>query len=192
MAERPIDHGWEALVEVTNANVAQERGALNRALSVIRDTETRSDYRPSGEELALMIRHRANLYREVFPTMPLTASALAKWWGKLEEEAERLRKLAAEEAAKLEERRKRGTNLRTESHCITCKGNSWVVVGHRKPVQSAWMREHGIEVPSHPDERGHEETAPCPVCNADSPVMRGYWNNRSWTYSSVPGEVTLT
>ena len=42
MGERPIDHGWDALVEVTNANVSQERGALNRALALIKRGDDRA------------------------------------------------------------------------------------------------------------------------------------------------------
>ena len=191
MAERPIDHAWEALVEVTGANVSQERGALNRALAGIRLQTSELDV--SGEELAIMIHHQGTLYREVFPAMPLTCSALAKWWGRLEEEAQRLRDLETAKATALEEKRKtRGSNLSADNNCTTCQGNAWVVVGHRKPVQTVWMEEHKIEVPEHRNDKGHEETAPCPVCNAGCAAMPNYWDGRSWNYGPVPGELVVT
>lgn len=191
MNERPKDPAWEALVEVTGANVSQERGALNRALAGIRLQTSELDV--SGDELALMIRHQGNLYREVFPEMPLTCSALAKWWGKLDAEAERLRALAVAKADALEEKRKtKGANLRAENNCTTCCGNAWVVVGYRKPVQTVWMEEHKIEVPEHRNDRGHEETAPCPVCNAGCSEMPNYWDGRSWNYGPAPGELVVT
>ena len=186
---RDIDHGWEALVEVTNANVSQERGALNRALALIKQQAGELE----GDELALVITHQAGLYREVFPTMPLTANALAKWWGKLDEEAERLRALDAEKAAALAEKRKtRGVNLSVESNCVTCHGNLWVTVGHRVPKATAWARERKIEPKLHPSDPGHEQTAPCPVCNAHSSVMPGYWDGKTWAYGERPGELVIS
>jgi hypothetical protein len=190
---RPIDHGWEALVEVTNANVTQERGALNRALSQIKAAVESLDV--TGEELATMIHYQGDLYREVFPTMPLTASALAKWWGKLEAEAQRLRDLAAEKATELEEKRKerrRVTNAHVHNDCVTCGGDGWVVVGQRKPVPSTWAIEKGIKPKEIPPEWGFDEAAPCPVCNLDAPVMRNFWDGRDWQYGPAPGEVVLT
>jgi hypothetical protein len=193
MTARPTDHAWEALVEVTNASVAQERGMLNYALGQIRAATAELEL--SGEELALVIRHQASRYRETWPDLALTPNALAKHWDRIRVEYERMMERRAEaeaEAAEAAKRRVRGTNLRIESHCVTCKGNSWVVVSYRKPRASAWMLEHGIKVPDHPSDPGLEETAPCPVCNDDSRTMGGYWRNRTWGYSSVPGEVVIT
>ena len=191
MSERPTDHAWDALVEVTNANPAQERGALNRALALIREATTELEV--SGEELALMIRYQADLYREVFPEMPLTCSALAKWWGKLDAESQRLREIASKKADELEEKRKtKGVNLHRSSDCVTCGGDGWVVVRHRAPITTIWMEEHGVKLPNHPNDRGHEETAPCPVCNLAPPVMRNFWDGRAWNYGREPGELVVT
>jgi uncharacterized phage protein gp47/JayE len=188
MSERPVDHAWDALVEVTQANVAQERGALNRALSQIRAIT--SDLDISDEELALLVRHHANLYREVFPSMPLTANALAKWWSRLEDEAQRLRALEAEKASELEERRKtRGVNVHVHNDCTICGGDGYVLVGTIPPVQTIWMAEHGIALP---DRGGHDQTAPCPVCNTHAPVLKSFWDGRAWTFGSFPGEVTIS
>lgn len=54
-----------------------------------------------------------------------------------------------------------GTNLYADVSCQTCGGDRFVVVNTRKPVQSAWMREHGIT----PSSDEIEEYAPCPSCN---------------------------
>lgn len=189
MKER--DLSFEALVEVTGATISQERGALNRALSQMRLMV--SDLGTTDDELAEMIRAQAERYREVFPTMPLTPSALAKWWGRLEEEAQRLRDLEAAKAKELEEKRKtRGVNLSTRNDCTTCEGGSWVVVGHRKPLQTSWMEERKVKPTTHPDDRGIEEVAPCPVCNLDPPLMKNFWDGRSWDYSEHPGEVVIS
>jgi hypothetical protein len=191
MSERPTDHAWDALVEVTGANVAQERGALNRSLALIK-TET-EELDVTGEELATMIRYQADLYREVFPTMPLTATALAKWWSRLKDEAERLRTLEAEKASELEaKRRTRGSNLSAKNDCTTCVGNAWVIIGYRKPEQSVWAIERGILAKDKPHDWGDPQTAPCPVCNLDPPVMKNFWDGRTWQYGPAPGEVVLT
>ena len=140
-----------------------------------------------------MIRHQADLYREVFPTMPLTPNALAKWWGKLEEESNRLRQHDQKKADELEEKRKtRGVNQAVRRGCVTCGDDGWVVVSHRAPIQTTWMEERKLKPPMHPKDRGHEETAPCPVCNLEPPVMRNYWDGRGWGYGSEPGEVVIT
>ena len=144
MTKRPTDHAWDALVEVTGANPEHERGALNRSLSLIK--EETAELAVTGEELATMIRYQATLYREVFPTMPLTAPALAKWWGRLQDESERLRALEQEKATELAAKRKRGSNLRAKNDCVTCGGDAWVIVGYTKPSQSQWGIERGIKL----------------------------------------------
>jgi hypothetical protein len=54
------------------------------------------------------------------------------------------------------------------------------------------MSEHKIEPKLHPSDRGHEQTAPCPACNLNPPVMRNFWDGRSWAYGKEPGEVVVT
>lgn len=185
MTERPTDHAWEALVEVTNADVATMRGALNKALSVIKASAAEADI--EGLELALLIKGRAHLYREVFPELPLTPTSLASWWTRIEGEAERKREYAEEQA----KRQTKGTNLRSHFHCTTCGGDRYVVVAHRQPQATSWMHDHKIEIKLHPKERGFEETAPCPVCNIDAPVLPGFWAGKQWEYGSEPGELVI-
>lgn len=80
---------WDALVEVTNADVKAESGRIARALKTIRilvvdahATQAFDDQR--GEILiASQIRARARLYRERWPTMELTPTALAKNWSRV-------------------------------------------------------------------------------------------------------------
>lgn len=187
---RETDHAWDALVEVTGADVGQERGALNAALGNIRRLTEELDV--DGAELAIMIQHRATLYREVFPELPLTATALSKWWDKLQGESDRRRELASAKQAELEERKKtRGVNLSARSDCVTCGGDHWVIVRYREPQTTVWMSEHPTKYKRHPHDKGFEETAPCPVCNLNPPVMRNFWDGRDWAYSTEPGEVVL-
>lgn len=80
---RPQDLSWEALVEVTGATVASERGALNAALAQIR--EASPDL--TDEELAGEIRYRSGTYRKTFPGMALTPTALSKHWERIPIEA---------------------------------------------------------------------------------------------------------
>jgi hypothetical protein len=186
MSERPKDHAWEALVEVTNADVATMRGALNKALAQIKTASAELDV--EGAELALIIKGRAALYREVFPELPLTPTSLSSWWTRIEGEASRKREYAEEQL----KRQARGTNLRSHSHCTTCGGDHYVVVSHRQPQPTNWMHEHKIEIKLHPKERGFEETAPCPVCNLDAPVLPGFWEGKRWEYGSEPGELVVS
>lgn len=46
--------------------------------------------------------------------------------------------------------------------CATCGGDRFVVVALRAPVQTPWMKAHGLK-PS--IEHGIEEYAPCPDCS---------------------------
>jgi hypothetical protein len=186
MTDRPTDHAWEALVAATNTNVNEERGALNRALSQIKAMTVDLDL--SNEELGSVISYRAGLYREIWPQMTLTALALAKHWDRLPVEHERLTQVAErvqeEEAQK---RRTRGVNLHADSGCTTCLGQHYVIVGYREPRPTQWMLDHGIKHVQHPKDRGHEEVAPCPLCNDRG----GWWLGRTWSYSSEPGELVL-
>jgi uncharacterized protein with PIN domain len=80
---RPPDHSFEALVAATSATVSAERGALNAALKVIRNAEPELE----DEDLALLIKLRADAYRRAFPEMALTPTALAKHWDRVLQEA---------------------------------------------------------------------------------------------------------
>lgn len=177
------DHGWEALVEVTNANPSEERGMLNQALAQIKAKCEGLD----SEEIGMVIRARAETYRTVWPTMALTPTALAKHWDRVTVEQERKVVYDGEE----EKKRKKGTNLHAKSDCVTCGGDHFVTVNYRQPKPSIWGTEHGIKHKQHPNDRGYEETAPCPVCNTNSPVMRNFWDGRSWEFGSEPGEVRI-
>ena len=75
---RARDHAWEALVDVTNANEAAERGRLNTALSAIKSAWESEGGRP--EDLAEEIPLRADAYRALWPSMALTPTALAVHW----------------------------------------------------------------------------------------------------------------
>ncbi len=78
MAIRKADAGWEALVRETQANPAIERGALNKALSAIREAAQTEGI--GEEDLATEITLRASAYRRLFPGIALTPIALAKHW----------------------------------------------------------------------------------------------------------------
>lgn len=78
MAERPQDLAWEALVRETAANPAMERGALNVALKAIRAASRDEGLMEDG--LPEEIRLRCIAYREMFPGISLTPTALAKHW----------------------------------------------------------------------------------------------------------------
>ena len=76
--KRAPDLAWEALVKVTNANEEMERGRLNIALKAIRIAWEDEGGRP--EDLHKEIPLRANFYRELWPKMSLTPTALAVHW----------------------------------------------------------------------------------------------------------------
>lgn len=132
---RERDLSFEALVEVTNANVAAERGALNAALAQIREASPELD----DADLAMLIQMRARSYRQAWPDITLTPTALAKHWGRVEEEAP-----------------KPTYPTRTEGGtiCTTCDGDKMVLVGYRRSESE------------HPGEKGFDLMAPCPDCNS--------------------------
>jgi hypothetical protein len=136
---RPPDLPFEALVEATGATIASERGALNAALRQIRESASEL----TEDELALEIRHRADVYRKVFPNAALTPTALAKHWERMPVEAP-----------------KPTYPDRAPSECQTCGGVKLVLVGYRP----APHLPPGHNVP----EAGFEEYAPCPDCNHDT------------------------
>ena len=147
------DYAYEALAEVTGTDWNTGRGELNKALQSIREeTEITDSY-----ILADVIHERAKMYRQAMPDVMLTPSALAKHWKRVLEETSRKPSLQSNVAAPLVD-------------CVTCGGDRFVVVSARKPTQSQWMREHGIEA-----NEGEliEEMAPCPDCNsASDPTFR--------------------
>ena len=75
---RPPDLAWEALVEATNANPAMERGKLNAALKAIREAALRDGIHE--DSLPDEIFRRAAAYRESWPGLTLTPTALATHW----------------------------------------------------------------------------------------------------------------
>ncbi len=76
MSER--DLSWEALVRETAANPHMERGQLNTALKAIRAAAFSEGLLEDG--LPEEIRLRAQAYRERWPQLTLTPTALAKHW----------------------------------------------------------------------------------------------------------------
>lgn len=94
MAREP-DHAWEALVRETHANPAMERGALNVALKAIREACFMDGLHPDG--IAEEIKLRAAAYRQTFPGLTLTPTALAKHWRRVL--ANQTPSLSAEEMA---------------------------------------------------------------------------------------------
>ena len=126
------DLSFEALVEVTGASIAAERGALNKALQMIRMEEPELE----DEDLAMLVRLRAESYRKAWPHMALTPTALAKHWGRIEESVQK--PTYAEP-------------LGQPSRCPTCDGHKMVLV-----------RERSSPNPR----SGFDEWAPCPSCNS--------------------------
>jgi hypothetical protein len=142
---RPRDYAYEALAEVTDAHPDANRGELNVALKLIREQTPQED----SYLLASEIHDRAKQYRAVMGEAMLTPTALAKHWVRVEATATR---------------KPAGVNLSVSKECPTCDGDRFVVFATRKPTQSVWMRERGIE----PDpETFLEEMAPCPDCGAE-------------------------
>ena len=88
---REPDLSWEALVEVTGANVGIERGALNAALKSIRDQSPDLD----DADLAVLIKLRADQYRKGFDGAVLTPSALSKHWNRISTEAKTVKPIIA-------------------------------------------------------------------------------------------------
>lgn len=80
----PRDYAYEALAEVTSTDMAVGRGALNAALRDIRKQEPdlTDSYLLSAE-----IHDRAKMYRQVFPEVALTPTALSKHWLRVKEAA---------------------------------------------------------------------------------------------------------
>jgi len=90
MPTRPPDLAWEALVEVTSANEAMERGRLNTALKAIRHAWQSEGGLP--EDLHEEIPRRAEAYHKMWPSMALTPTALAVHWKRVVAQSETIEK----------------------------------------------------------------------------------------------------
>lgn len=75
---RPRDLAFEVLVEVTHTNLAIGRGKVNVALAAIRVAWQEEGGHP--DDLHKEIRLRAAAYREMWPRITLTPTALAVHW----------------------------------------------------------------------------------------------------------------
>lgn len=143
-----VDYAYEALAAATQTDMTQGRGQLNAALKAIREQTTLRD-----ADLAAEIERRARSYRVLMAGAVLTPSALAKHW------------LRCAEATQPTQQ----TNRSVSVTCQTCGGDRFVTYAMRRPQQSVWMKEKGIE--PHYD-RLIEEVAPCPDCNpVDDPRL---------------------
>ena len=72
------DLAWEAIVKATRANPAFERGRIATALSAIREC-CQLDGIPE-EDVPGEIELRAQYYREKWPHLDITPTALARHW----------------------------------------------------------------------------------------------------------------
>jgi hypothetical protein len=79
MSPRAIDLCWEALVEETAANPEMERGKLNTALRAIKTCAFGEGF-VDEQGVATEIHLRAQAYRNLWPHLTLTPTALATHW----------------------------------------------------------------------------------------------------------------
>lgn len=84
------NHPWDALVEVTGSDPVVDKGQIAKALKLIRgyvvaaSSPQAFDEAMNGEALITQqIRARARLYRQRWPEMELTPTALAKQWARV-------------------------------------------------------------------------------------------------------------
>lgn len=136
-----VDYAYEALAAATQTDMTHGRGQLNAALKAIREQTTLRD-----ADLAAEIEARARVYRQMMSGAVLTPPALAKHWLRCQPSSQPTQ----------------ATNRSVTVRCEICGGDRFVTYSMRRPEQSVWMREHGIE-PHH--DRLTEEVAPCPDCN---------------------------
>ena len=105
----PRDYAYEALAEVSSTDQSIGRGQLNAALRDIRlqEPDLTDSYLLSAE-----IHERAKMYRQVFPEVALTPTALAKHWQRVKGETQKVRgqNLTAEKQAPLPPRHQQGLN----------------------------------------------------------------------------------
>jgi len=137
MTERPRDYSFEAMAEVTGADLTQltndERGRINKALKELR-VFIEDDY-----ILADAIYEHAKAYKIVYPEIALTPQALTGQWSSILEKAGQKTKprLTASPSVAVPPPGRRV--------CETCEGDRMVFMGTRD---------------------GNEEWAPCPDCNS--------------------------
>jgi hypothetical protein len=116
---RPRDLSFETLCEVCGMDwqhlTANERGRTNAALKQIRDLEAEL----SDELLAAAIRGHAVAYRQAYPGIPLTPTALANNWSLVIP-------LAKEKAAL----RVQTNAPASRTGCPECGGDKWVDAGY--------------------------------------------------------------
>lgn len=89
---RTRDYAFEALAEVTAADPAVARGALNAALRDIRAQEPSLAAVADSYLLSAEIHDRAKMYRQVFDSAALTPTALSKHWKRVKEEATQMKR----------------------------------------------------------------------------------------------------
>ncbi len=80
----PRDYAYEALAEVSSTDQNVGRGSLNAAL---RDIRTQEPELTDSYLLSAEIHERAKMYREMFPEIALTPTALSKHWKRVKEDA---------------------------------------------------------------------------------------------------------
>ena len=103
----PRDYAYEALAEVTDTDQSVGRGQLNAAL---RDIRTQEPELTDSYLLSAEIHDRAKMYRQVFPEIALTPTALSKHWQRVRADATRTRgqNLTAEAPSRLPPRHQQG------------------------------------------------------------------------------------
>jgi hypothetical protein len=141
MTEKPRDYSFEAMVEVTGADISQltsdERGRINRALKELR-VLIEDDY-----ILADAIHEHAKAYKIVYPEIALTPQALTGQWSSIQEKAGAMTK------PRLTQSPSAAVPPPGRRVCETCDGGRMVFTGTRD---------------------GNEEWAPCPDCNSGANV----------------------
>lgn len=169
-------------IEIATLN-SSERGALNKALSLIRE----SCQEMSEDEIALVIEGKARAYRKLWPEISLTPMALAMHWSQLEgllaQQAEPVTYVSSDRAV-----------------CSTCNGERFVFAGYRQPHLTDWM----VQVAKHrkasppaawlldpslydPARHGAEVMAPCPDCRAEwVEVVQTYLSRFNQRHSGGP------
>jgi hypothetical protein len=183
---RERDLSFEKLAEVCGIEIAQlhtqTRGALNRALGLIR--ETNPDL--SDVELALVIESKAKGYHKLWPGTTLTPTALAKHWagieGMLEQQAAPVTYTSGDRTI-----------------CTTCESTGLVHAGLRPPQLTQWIVESFAKqkklVPAHlvdrsqydPERKGADVYRPCPDCNQEAlQSVSDYLSRFNRLYSGGP------
>lgn len=92
MGTRTRDYAYESLADVTGSDPEVGRGQLNAALRDIRTQEPALASVENSYLLSAEIHDRAAQYKQVWPEIALTPTALAKHWTRLPEEALKLKR----------------------------------------------------------------------------------------------------